>query len=51
MSIMAITGSVFCYFLLPETKGKTLEVIEMLFMPKSQKESKESEEEINKVEP
>lgn len=51
MSIMAITGSVFCYFLLPETKGKTLEVIEMLFMPKNKKESKESEEETNKIEP
>ncbi|XP_014782377.1 proton myo-inositol cotransporter-like [Octopus bimaculoides] len=32
LSSMAVTGALFCYCLLPETKGKSLEAIEILFM-------------------
>ncbi|GAB1609065.1 proton myo-inositol cotransporter-like isoform X1 [Argonauta hians] len=31
LSCMAIIGAMFCYYLLPETKGKSLEAIELLF--------------------
>lgn len=46
LSSMAVTGALFCYYLLPETKGKSLEAIEILFMKDKKKLGSEEQQDL-----
>ncbi|CAI9740196.1 proton myo-inositol cotransporter isoform X1 [Octopus vulgaris] len=47
LSFMAVSGALFCYFLLPETKGKSLEAIEILFMKDRKKLGNDEQQDLN----